>query len=178
MEPSGRNQWQPVANGTPQKPLKQADPQPVATHGNRFGAHGKEGGRRFESVKGLCKRPANGLFCARASADCRCRTSRNCPQDLSPTSVRSPVLRLNRGFEDCGVPPWTGGPPTRRFECDGAITGDVSLRSQSSHSLPVARRRTAAQFKLRGDRRGDDPTSSNNLGTRPLPGFPVALIRL
>jgi hypothetical protein len=26
----------------PRKPLKQADPQPVATHGNRFGAHGKE----------------------------------------------------------------------------------------------------------------------------------------
>jgi hypothetical protein len=29
--------------GRPRKPLKQADPQPVATHGNRFGAHGKEG---------------------------------------------------------------------------------------------------------------------------------------
>jgi len=43
MEPSGRNRWQRVANGTPPKPLKQADPQPVATHGNRFGAHGKEG---------------------------------------------------------------------------------------------------------------------------------------
>jgi ubiquinone/menaquinone biosynthesis C-methylase UbiE len=40
MEPSGRNQWQ---MEHPQKPLKQADPQPVATHGNRFGAHGKEG---------------------------------------------------------------------------------------------------------------------------------------
>ena len=29
--------------GRPRKPLKQADPQPVATHGNLFGAHGKEG---------------------------------------------------------------------------------------------------------------------------------------
>jgi len=26
-----------------EKPLKQADPQLVATHGNRFAAHGKEG---------------------------------------------------------------------------------------------------------------------------------------
>ena len=43
MEPRGRNRWQPVANGTRSKPLKQADPQPVATHGNRFAAHGKEG---------------------------------------------------------------------------------------------------------------------------------------
>ena len=34
------NQWQ---IGHPRKPLKQANPQPVATHGNRFGAHGKEG---------------------------------------------------------------------------------------------------------------------------------------
>jgi hypothetical protein len=41
MEPSGRNRWQPVANGIPPKPLKQANPQPVATHGNRSGAHGK-----------------------------------------------------------------------------------------------------------------------------------------
>jgi len=37
MEPSGRKRWQPVANGTTRKPLKQADRQPVATHGNRFG---------------------------------------------------------------------------------------------------------------------------------------------
>ena len=29
--------------GRAQKPLKQADPQPVATHGNRFASHGKEG---------------------------------------------------------------------------------------------------------------------------------------
>jgi hypothetical protein len=34
------NRWQ---MGHHQKSLKQADPQPVATHGNRFGAHGKEG---------------------------------------------------------------------------------------------------------------------------------------
>jgi hypothetical protein len=36
----GGNRWQ---MGHPRKPLKQADPQPVATHGNRSGAHGKEG---------------------------------------------------------------------------------------------------------------------------------------
>jgi hypothetical protein len=29
--------------GGPRKRLKQADRQPVATHGNGFGAHGKEG---------------------------------------------------------------------------------------------------------------------------------------
>jgi hypothetical protein len=43
MEPSGRNRWQPVANGTPRKTLKQADPQPAATRRNRVAAHGKEG---------------------------------------------------------------------------------------------------------------------------------------
>jgi hypothetical protein len=36
---TGGNRWQ---MRHPQKPLKQADPQPVATHGNRFAAHGKE----------------------------------------------------------------------------------------------------------------------------------------
>src|SRR5438094_6850521 len=34
------NPWQ---MGRARKPLKQADPHPVATHGNRFAAHGKEG---------------------------------------------------------------------------------------------------------------------------------------
>jgi hypothetical protein len=34
------NRWQ---MEHPPKPLKQADPQPVATHGNRLAAHGKEG---------------------------------------------------------------------------------------------------------------------------------------
>jgi hypothetical protein len=42
MEPSGRNRWQPVANGSAPKRLKQADRQPVATYGNGFGVHGKE----------------------------------------------------------------------------------------------------------------------------------------
>ena len=36
---TGGNRWQ---MRHPQKPVKQADQQPVATHGNRFGAHGKE----------------------------------------------------------------------------------------------------------------------------------------
>src|SRR4029079_956909 len=36
---TGGNRWQ---MGRPRKPLKQADPQPVATDGNRFAAHGKE----------------------------------------------------------------------------------------------------------------------------------------
>src|SRR5438067_7926332 len=37
---TGGNRWQ---MGRARKPLKQADPQPVATHGNRFATHGKEG---------------------------------------------------------------------------------------------------------------------------------------
>src|SRR5205807_8319569 len=47
-EPSGRNQWQPVANETPPKTAQTSR---SATGGNprqRFGAHGEEG-RRFES---------------------------------------------------------------------------------------------------------------------------------
>jgi hypothetical protein len=34
------NRWQMLCT---QKPLKQANPQPVETYGNRFAAHGKEG---------------------------------------------------------------------------------------------------------------------------------------
>ena len=39
------------------KPLKQADPQPMATHGNRFGAHGKEGVNGSSPLEGSQKAP-------------------------------------------------------------------------------------------------------------------------
>jgi hypothetical protein len=63
MEPSGRNRGQPVANGTPRKPLKHADPQPVATHGNGFGAHGKEGVDGSSPSEGFDTSPANRPYC-------------------------------------------------------------------------------------------------------------------
>ena len=43
MEPSGRNRWQAVANRPALKTAQTSRWQPVATHGNRFAAHGKEG---------------------------------------------------------------------------------------------------------------------------------------
>ena len=52
---TGGNQWQ---MGRPQKPLKQADPQPVATYGNRF--DGKEG------VDGSSPSEGFSLFAAQA----------------------------------------------------------------------------------------------------------------
>jgi hypothetical protein len=62
MEPSGRNRWPPVANEIRAEAAKTSQDccrglQPVAA-----GTHGKEGGRRFESVRGLCKIPANQGF--------------------------------------------------------------------------------------------------------------------
>jgi hypothetical protein len=54
MEPSGRNQWQPVANAGRQKPRKQAKTVAVGCDRLRATFQGKEGGRRFESVRGLC----------------------------------------------------------------------------------------------------------------------------
>ena len=60
MEPSGRNRWQ-MAH--PRKRLKQADRQPVATHGNRFAAHGKEGVSGSSPEEGFGKAPEIGAFC-------------------------------------------------------------------------------------------------------------------
>jgi hypothetical protein len=55
----GAQRAQPVATGgkwdDPQKPLKQADPQPVAIRGNRFGAHGKEGVNGSSPLEGFRK---------------------------------------------------------------------------------------------------------------------------
>jgi hypothetical protein len=42
------------------KPLKRADPQPVATHGNRFAAHGKEGVDGSSSSEGLVRSESSG----------------------------------------------------------------------------------------------------------------------
>jgi hypothetical protein len=62
MEPSGRNWWQPLASGRARKRLKQADRQPVATHGNRLGAHGKEGVNGSSPLEGFREAPAQQLL--------------------------------------------------------------------------------------------------------------------
>src|SRR5229473_8387796 len=51
---TGGNQWQMEHH---RKRLKQADLQPVATHGNRFGAHGKEGVDGSSPSEGSAKTP-------------------------------------------------------------------------------------------------------------------------
>jgi hypothetical protein len=56
---TGGNRWQ---MADPRKPLKQAYPQPVATHGNRFGAHGKEGVDGSSPSEGSAKAPHVGAF--------------------------------------------------------------------------------------------------------------------
>src|SRR6266496_6012705 len=50
----------------PRKRLKQADRQPVATHGNRFGAHGKEGVDGSSPSEGSAKAPLAGLSGSRS----------------------------------------------------------------------------------------------------------------
>jgi hypothetical protein len=62
----GAQRVQPVATGGKwdalEKPLKQADPQLVATHGNRFAAHGKEGVDGSSPSKGFTKSLQKGPF--------------------------------------------------------------------------------------------------------------------
>jgi hypothetical protein len=58
MEPSGRNRWQ---MGRTRSPLKQADPQPVETQGNRFG-DGKGGVDGSSPSEGSAKTPHVGAF--------------------------------------------------------------------------------------------------------------------
>ncbi len=48
--------------GEPRKRLKQADRQPVATHGNGFGAHGKEGVDGSSPSEGFTKFLLSGSF--------------------------------------------------------------------------------------------------------------------
>jgi hypothetical protein len=56
---TGGNRWQ---MGHLRKPLKQADPQPVATHGNRFGAHGKEGVNGSSPLEGFAIQAGSSTF--------------------------------------------------------------------------------------------------------------------
>ena len=64
------NRWQ---MGHVRKPLKHADPQPVATHGNRFAAHGKEGVSGSSPEEGFEKVLHSGLF--PRSTFCICSTT-------------------------------------------------------------------------------------------------------
>jgi hypothetical protein len=52
--------------GDSEKRLKQADRQPVATHGNRFGAHGKEGVDGSSPSEGFTKGQQMAFCVARA----------------------------------------------------------------------------------------------------------------
>ena len=65
---TGGNRWQ---MGRARKPLKQADPQPVATHGNGPRPHGKEGVNGSSPLEGSGKAPEIGAF----SSEVACRGS-------------------------------------------------------------------------------------------------------
>jgi len=56
---TGGNRWQ---MGHPRKRLKQADRQPMATDGNRFGPHGKEGVDGSSPSEGLQNPRSRGFF--------------------------------------------------------------------------------------------------------------------
>jgi len=60
MEPSGRNRWQLVANGTGPNTPQIADRQPLATHGNGF--DGKEGVDGSSPSEGSAKTPHADTF--------------------------------------------------------------------------------------------------------------------
>jgi hypothetical protein len=62
MEPSGRNRWQPVANATLPETAQIGETVAIGCDRLRREAHGKEGGRRFESARGLCKSAVNRRF--------------------------------------------------------------------------------------------------------------------
>src|SRR4051812_43909676 len=55
-------------------------------------------GRRFESVRGCHKRPANGRFCCLRRVTHDARPPLTCPQDLSPTLQEPFSVGLRRGF--------------------------------------------------------------------------------
>jgi hypothetical protein len=127
MEPSGRNRWQPVANGTPQKPLKQADPQPVATHGNGFGAHGKEG--------------VDGSSSSEGSA--RARTSGPCvPVDFRVWRVPG-VWTLLWSFQALNVPEFAFLTGLGESKASASAAGPAERRSHLCEREQAVRRRQA-----------------------------------
>src|SRR5713101_1443527 len=70
------NRWQ---MGHVRKPLKQADPQPVATQGNRFAAHGKEGVDGSSPSEGFEEIPANQPLLTELVANVQTSTSTERP---------------------------------------------------------------------------------------------------
>ncbi len=62
MEPSGRNQWQPVANAQAPKRLKQAKTVATGCDQLPIGAHGKEGVDGSSPSEGFEKPPQTAPF--------------------------------------------------------------------------------------------------------------------
>jgi hypothetical protein len=91
----------------PRQRLKQANPQPVATHGNGFGAHGKEG------VDGSS--PSEGFTKGQEMAFCVALSGTEDPQEPVPKICPQAGKRLQRsglntGPQDHRAPPLQRGP--------------------------------------------------------------------
>jgi hypothetical protein len=110
MEPSGPTGGKRWQMGRARKPLKRADRQSVATHGNDFGVHGKEGVDGSSPSEGSARSPQVGWFVFMST----CRFSRvrwvwshswslqveDAPRTASPacaTSRRAVLLGFNTG---------------------------------------------------------------------------------
>src|SRR5712692_6958722 len=109
---TGGNRWQ---MGRARKPLRRADPQPMATHGNRFAAHGKEGVDGSSPSEGFTKGqqmaflfPRRSKYIARASLS------------PSPKSVPSIAAALQSWLEQRRLTPSITSLLSRRS--DGALT--------------------------------------------------------
>ena len=83
MEASGRNRWQPTANGSAQKTAQIGRSATAATHGNAPGPDGKERVDGSSPSGGSAKAPQNGVFCIRA--DLHFRRSLGCGKRFGKT---------------------------------------------------------------------------------------------
>jgi hypothetical protein len=143
MEPSGRNRWQPVAMGRARKPLKQADPQPVATHGNRFAAHGKEGVDGSSPSEGLGKVPANWHFIVVCPLNTRTHCGHICGTRDAARRFATPRDTLSRGR-------------SRAHHRGNTCSEGINVASIGEDATPSHRR---------GGRRAEPPDAGKGPGT-------------
>ena len=107
MEPSGRNRGNWSQMGPSRKRLKQAVRQPLATHGNRFGAHGKEGVNGSSPLEGFTK----GLQTAFLLPQLRTPIARASLLELRVicfycyTTIQQFIVSLRRAANDTAPPP-------------------------------------------------------------------------